>query len=291
MNSRRDTEMDNGARSQRQETSAETPEALLREIKGRQRATWASGDFGIIGTTLQIVGESLCEAIDLRAGSRVLDVAAGNGNCSLAAARRWCDVTCTDYVPGLLNDARRRAAGERLRITFEEADAEALPYADGSFDVVLSSFGVMFTPDHVRAAKELVRVCRSGGRIGLANWTSRGFIGQLFTVVGRHVAPPPGLLPASRWGSEDYLRTLFPEAARLQVTSREFVFRYQSADHWIDVFRNWYGPVHRAFAALSDEEGHAVHRDLVTLIHAFNRSSDSTAVIPSEYVEVAIIPS
>ena len=283
--------MDNGMTSPRQETPVETPEALLREIKRRQRATWASGDFGIIGTTLQIVGESLCEAIDLRAGSRVLDVAAGNGNCSLAAARRWCDVTCTDYVPGLLNDARRRAAGERLRITFEEADAEALPYVDGSFDVVLSSFGVMFTPDHVRAAKELVRVCRSGGRIGLANWTSRGFIGQLLTTVGRHVPPPPGLLPASRWGSEEYLRTLFPEAAGLQVTPREFVFRYQSADHWIDVFRKWYGPVHRAFAALSDEDGHALHRDLVTLIHSFNRSGDSTAVIPSEYLEVAIIRS
>jgi ubiquinone/menaquinone biosynthesis C-methylase UbiE len=283
--------MDNGMTSPRQETPVETPEALLREIKRRQRATWASGDFGIIGTTLQIVGESLCEAIDLRAGSRVLDVAAGNGNCSLAAARRWCDVTCTDYVPGLLNDARRRAAGERLRITFEEADAEALPYSDGSFDVVLSSFGVMFTPDHVHAAKELVRVCRTGGRIGLANWTSRGFIGQLLTTVGRHVPSPPGLTPASRWGSEEYLRALFPEVGTLQVTPREFVFRYQSADHWIDVFRNWYGPVHRAFAALSDEEGHALHRDLVTLIHSFNRSDDSTAVIPSEYLEVAIIRS
>jgi ubiquinone/menaquinone biosynthesis C-methylase UbiE len=283
--------MDDGMMSPLRETPAERPAALLREIKRQQRATWASGDFGIIGTTLQIVGESLCEAIDLRAGSRVLDVAAGNGNCSLAAARRWCDVTCTDYVPGLLNDARRRAAGERLRITFEEADAEALPYSDGSFDVVLSSFGVMFTADHVRAAKELVRVCRSGGRIGLANWTSRGFIGQLFTAVGRHVAPPPGLLPASRWGSGEYLRMLFPEAATLQLTPREFVFRYHSADHWIDVFRNWYGPVHGAFAALSDEEGHALYRDLVTLIHCFNRSGDSTAVIPSEYVEVAIIRS
>ena len=162
--------MDNPATSQpRPDTQTETSAALVAEIKAQQHSTWASGDFGIIGTTMQIVGESLCEAIDLRAGSRVLDVAAGNGNCSLAAARRWCDVTCTDYVPGLLNDARRRAAGERLRITVEEADAEALPFTDGSFDVVLSSFGVMFTADHVRAANELVRVCRRGGRIGLAN--------------------------------------------------------------------------------------------------------------------------
>src|SRR5262249_51445611 len=161
----------------------------------------------------------------------------------------------------------------------------ALPFTDGSFDVVLSSFGVMFTADHVRAANELVRVCRRGGRIGLANWTSQGFIGQLFTTVGRYAAPSPDLTPASRWGSEDYLRTLFPDAARLQVTLREFVFRYRSADHWIDVFRNWYGPVHKVFAALSDDEGRALHRDLVTLIHAFNRSGDSTAVIPSEYAE------
>jgi ubiquinone/menaquinone biosynthesis C-methylase UbiE len=279
--------MDNTAGS-RQEQHAAAPAASFEEVKGRQRATWASGDFGIIGTTLQIVGESLCEAIDLRAGSTVLDVAGGNGNCSLAAARRWCDVTCTDYVPGLLNDARRRAAGERLRVRFEEADAEGLPFHDGSFDVVLSSFGVMFTPDHVRAANELIRVCRSGGRVGLANWTRHGFVGQLFATVGRHVSPPEELTPAFEWGSENYLRTLFP-AASLEVIARDFVFRYRSADHWIEVFRNSYGPVHKAFAALSDDGQRALYGDIVELIHAFNRSGDSTAVIPGEYVEVVIV--
>jgi ubiquinone/menaquinone biosynthesis C-methylase UbiE len=213
-------------------TSANEPDA----IKARQRATWASGDFGIIGTTLQIVGESLCEAVDLHAGSKVLDVAAGNGNCSLAAARRWCDVTSTDYVAAPLDDGRRRAEAERLSIRFQEADAEALPFADGAFDVVLSSFGVMFAPDHFRAASELLRVCRHNGRIGLANWTPRGFIGRLFTVVGRYA--PPALMPPSRWGLEDHLDHLFrASTCDIHTTYRDFAFRYRSAEHWIDVFR------------------------------------------------------
>lgn len=257
-------------------------------IKTKQRATWGSGDFGIIGTTLQIVGETLCEAVDLRAGARVLDVAAGNGNCSLAAARRWCDVTSTDYVPSLLEDGRRRAAGERLDLRFEEADAEALPYADRSFDYVLSSYGVMFAPDHARCAAELVRVCRRGGRIGLANWTPRGFIGRLFGVVGRHVPSPAGVTSPARWGDESYLRTLFPNVARLDVTPRDFVFRYRSPQHWIDVFRTWYGPVHKAFGAL-DAAGQArLEQDLLALIAEFNTSGDETMIVPAEYAEVVI---
>jgi ubiquinone/menaquinone biosynthesis C-methylase UbiE len=268
-------------------TTASTPE--LDAIKARQRATWASGDFGIIGTTLQIVGESLCEAVDLRAGSTVLDVAAGNGNCSLAAARRFADVTSTDYVPALLEDGRRRAEGERLSIRFQEADAEALPFADGSFDVVLSSFGVMFAPNHTRAASELSRVCRSGGRIGLANWTPRGFIGQLFKVVGRHVPPPPALTPPAQWGLDDHLERLFRDTASdIRTIPRDFVFRYKSAQHWIDVFRSWYGPVHKAFAALPAEGQQRLEQDLVALIDEFNASGDATVVIPSEYAEVVV---
>ena len=262
----------------------------LDAIKARQRVTWASGDFGIIGTTLQIVGESLCEAVDLRAGSRVLDVAAGNGNCSLAAARRFGRVTSTDYVQSLLDDGRRRAEAERLSITFQEADAEALPFGDGSFDVVLSSFGVMFAPNHVRAASELVRVCRSRGRIGLANWTPRGFIGQLFAVVGRHVPPPPALTPPSKWGLEDYVAGLFgASASEIRTTHRNFVFRYRSAEHWVDVFRAWYGPVHKAFAALEAERQPRLERDLIDLIRQFNTSGDSTVVIPAEYLEVVVL--
>jgi ubiquinone/menaquinone biosynthesis C-methylase UbiE len=270
-------------------TIEKAPGLDLDAIKAKQRATWASGDFGIIGTTLQIVGESLCEAVDLRAGSKVLDVAAGNGNCSLAAARRFCDVTSTDYVPALLEDGRRRAEADRLTIRFQEADAEALPFADGAFDVVLSSFGVMFTPSHERSASELVRVCRPGGLIGLANWTPRGFIGRLFTVVGRHVPPPAGLTSPARWGAEDHLDHLFrASAANIRVTHRDFVFRYRSVEHWIEVFRNWYGPVHKAFASLSVEARRQLEQDLIDLVREFNRSGDRTMVVPGEYAEVVV---
>ena len=261
----------------------------LEAVKERQRATWASGDYAMIGTTLQIVGESLCEAVELRAGSKVLDVAAGNGNCSLAAARRWCDVTSTDYVPALLEAGRRRAEAEGLPIQFQEADAESLPFADGAFDVVLSSFGVMFTPDHPRAAQEMLRVCRRDGRIGLANWTPRGFIGRLFAIVGRHVPPPAGLTSPARWGAEDHIDELFRDgAAAIQVTSRNFVFRYRSPEHWIDVFRSWYGPVHKAFAALPEDGQRVFEADLLALIAEANVSGDSTMVVPAEYVEVVI---
>jgi len=270
----------------------DTPIAVpdLDAIKARQRGTWASGNYSLIGTTLQIVGESLCEAVDLRAGSKVLDVAAGNGNCSLAAARRWCDVTSTDYVAALLEDGRRRADGERLSMRFQEADAENLPFADGAFDVVLSSFGVMFTPNHLRAANELLRVCRHDGRIGLANWTPRGFIGRLFAVIGRHVPPPAGVTPPSRWGVDEYLDQLFGAwASDIHTHTRNFTFRYQSPEHWIDVFRTWYGPVHRAFAGLSEDGQLRLEQDLLDLIREFNRSNDSTMVVPSEYLEAVIV--
>jgi ubiquinone/menaquinone biosynthesis C-methylase UbiE len=262
----------------------------LNAIKARQQTTWAAGDFGIIGTTLQIVGESLCEAIDLRSGSKVLDVAAGNGNCSLAAARRWCDVTSTDYVVSLLEDGRRRAEAERLPMQFQEADAEALPFADSAFDAVLSSFGVMFAPNHTRAASEMLRVCRSRGRIGLANWTPRGFIGQLFKVVGQHVPPAPALTPPSRWGVEDYLEQLFGGlAADIHTTPRDFYFRYRSPQHWVDVFRRWYGPVLKAFEALAPDGQQHLEQDLLSLIQSFNRSGDATMVVPAEYLEVVIV--
>ena len=259
-------------------------------IKAKQRAAWGAGDFGIIGTTLQIVGESLCEAVDLHAGSTVLDVAAGNGNCSLAAARRWCDVTSTDYVRALLDDGRRRADGDRLAIHFQEADAEALPFPDASFDVVFSSFGVMFAPNHWRAAAEMLRVCRSGGRIGLANWTPDGFIGQLFKVIGRHVPPPAGLTSPARWGIETHLNQLFAGGAReIRTATSHFVFRYRSAAHWIEVFRTWYGPVHKAFAALGPDADRKLEADLLTLIAGFNRSGDHTMVVPAEYLEVVVV--
>jgi ubiquinone/menaquinone biosynthesis C-methylase UbiE len=220
-------------------------------IKTRQKATWASGDYAVIGTTLQIVGETLCEAADLRPGQRVLDVAAGNGNATLAAARRWCEVTSTDYVPALLERARERAAAERLHaIDFCEADAEALPFDDASFDAVLSAFGCMFAPNPPRVAAELLRVCRPGGRIAMANWTPEGFIGQLFKTVGKHVPPPAGVSSPALWGSRGRIAELFEPAAHVAAETRQFVFRYRSPEHWLEVFRGYYGPVLKAFAAL-----------------------------------------
>jgi len=266
-----------------------TPPPDLAAIKARQQATWASGDFAVIGTTLQIVGESLAEAIDLRAGERVLDVAAGNGNATLAAARRFAEVTSTDYVPHLLDKAAARARAEGLAVEFQVADAENLPFADGSFDVVLSTFGVMFAPDQPRAAAELLRVVRHGGRIGLANWTSEGFIGELFRVIGAHVPPPAGVRSPLRWGDEASLVELFgPQIADIRCTRRMFNFRYRSAAHWIDIFRRYYGPSHKAFAAL-DEAGQArLHADLEQLLDARNVGGSASLVVPGEYLEVVI---
>jgi SAM-dependent methyltransferase len=261
----------------------------LKSLKTRQQGAWSSGDYAVIGTTLQIVGESLCEALDLRAGKKVLDVAAGNGNVSLAAARRWCDVMSTDYVGALLERGRERAAAERLAITFREADAEALPFADASFDAVVSSFGVMFTPDQERAAREMARVCRSGGKIGLANWTPDGFVGQLFKTIGRYVPPPAGIKSPALWGTRARLGELFEAGASSIISAqRHFVFRYRSADHWIDVFRSWYGPLLKTFAALEPAQQALLERDLKILIGQFNRASDGTMVVPSEYLEVVI---
>ena len=258
-------------------------------VKHRQQAAWASGDYAVIGTTLQLVGELLAEACDLRWDERVLDVAAGNGNASLAAARRGCRVTSTDYVAALLERGAERAAAEGLQVEFEVADAEALPYADASFDVVLSTFGVMFAPDQARAAAELARVCRPGGRIGLASWTPGGFIGQLFQVVGRHLPPPAGVPAPALWGVESHLRALLGErAAAITATPRLFQFRYRSAAHFIDVFRTWYGPVHKAFRALAGERAAALEAELTALLHGANRGGSGSLVVPSEYLEVVV---
>jgi ubiquinone/menaquinone biosynthesis C-methylase UbiE len=272
-------------------TAATTPPHPLdlAAVKARQQGAWSSGDYAVVGTTLQIVGEELCEALDLRAGQRVLDVAAGNGNASLAAARRWCDVVATDYVPALLDRASERAAAERLVITVREADAEALPFADGSFDAVVSTFGVMFTPDQDRAAAELVRVCRRGGKIGLANWTPEGFIGQLFKTIGRHVPPPPGARSPALWGTRARVDELFgPHASSVEATSRHFTFRYRSPHHWLEIFRTYYGPVLKTFAALAPSAQDALEGDLMDLIAQFDRSGDGSMVVPSEYLEIVV---
>lgn len=268
-------------------TTAVPPD--LAALKARQQGAWASGDYAVIGTTLQIVGEQLCERLDLRSGSRVLDVAAGNGNATLAAARRWCDVTSTDYVPALLEKARARAAADNLAVHFQVADAEALPFADGSFDVVLSTFGVMFTPDQDKAAAEMLRVTRPGGRIGLANWTPEGFIGQLFATLGRHIPPVAGVRSPAQWGTSSRLSDLFGADARIEVHPASFAFRYRSPAHWLEVFRTWYGPVHKAFAALPDDAARArLERDILDLIAGQNAATDGTMVVHSDYLEVVV---
>ena len=261
----------------------------LAPVKAKQQAAWAAGDYAVIGTTLQIVGESLCEALDLRAGQRVLDVAAGNGNATLAAARRWCDVTSTDYVGALLERAKARASAEGLAVQFEQADAENLQFQDGSFDVVLSTFGVMFTPNQEKAASELARVCKPGGKIGLANWTPASFIGEMFKLVGRYIPPAPGVKPPSLWGAEEHLRELFSSRiASLHAPRKNFNFRYRSPRHWLDTFRTYYGPTHKAFAALDAGKQASLTEDLLGLAQRFNTATDGGMVVPSEYLEVVI---
>jgi ubiquinone/menaquinone biosynthesis C-methylase UbiE len=269
--------------------SASTPAVDLVAVKNKQRLVWSAGDYAVIGTTLQIVGESLCEALDLRAGERVLDVAAGNGNATLAAARRWCDVVSTDYVPALLDKGRARAAAQGLPVDFRVADAEDLPFEDGSFDVALSTFGAMFTPDHTRPAREMLRVVRGGGRIGLANWTPESFVGQLFKVIGGYIAPPAGLKSPALWGTEAHIVELFgAQAAAVRTARKYFNFRYRSAAHWIQIFRDFYGPTHKTFAALDAAGQSALEKDITALLERCNVAGSASLVIPSEYLEVVI---
>lgn len=265
------------------------PTTDLAAVKTRQQAAWGSGDYAVIGTTLQIVGEQLAEACDLLTDETVLDVAAGNGNATLAAARRGCRVTSTDYVASLLDRGAERARAERLDVTFRAADVEALPFADASFDAVVSTFGVMFAPDHAKSAAEMARVCRPGGRIGLANWTPDSMVGQMFKVLGRQIPPPAGVQPPALWGVESHVRGLFGDAAAaVRITPRVFNFRYRSAAHFIEVFRDWYGPVHKAFAALPAEKAKELERDLTDLLNRLNRAGANALVVPSEYLEIVV---
>ena len=262
----------------------------LGAVKKKQQGAWSSGDYAVVGTTLQIVGEELCEALDLRAGQTVLDVAAGNGNVTLAAARRWCDVTSTDYVPSLLDRGAARASAEGLNVKFQQADAEALPFADDSFDVVVSTFGVMFTPDHNKAAAELMRVCKSGGRIGLANWTPESFIGQIFKILSKYLPPPAGVKSPALWGTREHLVRVFEfEPREIRTETRRFNFRYRSTEHFMDVFTTYYGPMLKAFAALDEQNQMRLAADLRDLIARLNRADDGTIVVPSEYLEAIIV--
>jgi SAM-dependent methyltransferase len=269
--------------------AAEPAAPDLAAVKTRQQAAWSSGDYAIVGSTLQIVGEELCEAIDIKAGSKVLDVAAGNGMASIAAARRWCEVTSTDYVPALLERGAARAAAEGMTIEFREADAEKLPFENNSFDAVLSTFGVMFTPNQEDAASELLRVCRPKGKIGLANWTPDGFIGQVFKTLGKYLPPPDGVKSPALWGTRARLAEMFgPGASMVKCETRLFNFRYRSAIHFLEVFQTFYGPVLKTFAALDPMKQEVLYNDLHALIVRMNRARDGSMVVASEYLEVVI---
>jgi ubiquinone/menaquinone biosynthesis C-methylase UbiE len=261
----------------------------LKALKARQHGAWSSGDYAIVGTTLQIVGEELCEALDLRSGQKVLDVAAGNGNATLAAARRWCEVVSTDYVPSLLERAKIRATAEGLPVEFKEADAEALTFGDATFDVVVSTFGVMFTPNQNKAASELLRVCKRGGKVGLANWTPDGFIGQLFKILGKYLPPPAGAKSPALWGTTAHITAMFgPAASSIKAEPRNFMFRYRSPTHFLDIFKTYYGPMLKAFSALDEVSQRGLGNDLLALIGRMNRADDGTMVVPSEYLEIVI---
>ena len=262
----------------------------LSAIKDRQQKTWTSGDYARIGNTLVIMGELLCEAVDVHAGDKVLDVATGSGNTAISAARRFCDVTGIDYVPELIEQARKRAEVEGMSIAFEVGDAEDLPYPDASFDVVLSTLGVMFAPNQEKVAEELLRICRSGGKIALANWTPDGFIGNMFRTLGKHVPPPPGIKPPPLWGTEERLRELLGEdIASLEVTRRSYMFRYPSAGHFVEYFRSYYGPTLKAFESLEPEGQRSLAEDLEELLTQWNTSGDATVVVPSDYLEVVAV--
>jgi SAM-dependent methyltransferase len=266
-------------------TTTQTPD--LTAIKGRQKKAWSSGDYGKVGVTLLMIAEALAEAAELHPGQRVLDVACGNGNTSLAAARRFCGVVGIDYAPMLLDEGRERARADGLVVDFQEGDAEELPFPDASFDVVLSTIGVMFAPNQQKAAAELLRVVRPGGKIGMANWVPDGYVGDLFRTMGKHVPPPSGLKPPFRWGTEEGLRELLGEGiSSLQTRRRSFMWRFPSARHHVEFMRGYYGPLHKAFETLDQEGQKALEADLISVVEHYNRSGDETAVWPADYLEV-----
>ncbi len=258
-------------------------------IKAKQQIAWGSGDYARVGVTLQITGESLCEAMDMRSGESVLDVAAGNGNATLAAARRFCKVISTDYVQTLLDHSKSRAAAEGLSVEYQIADAESLPFEENTFSNVVSTFGVMFSPNQTQASNELMRVCRPGGKIGLACWTPDGFIGQIFKILGGFITPPAGLKSPALWGTEDFVQSNFGDAAHvINNTSKDFVFRYHSPEHWLDIFGTYYGPLVKAFEALDQEKSELLKKEILKLIDSVNIANDGTMVVPSRYLETIV---
>jgi ubiquinone/menaquinone biosynthesis C-methylase UbiE len=260
----------------------------LEAIKQVQQKIWSEGDFSMVAGTVILTGEKLAEALDILPGDRVLDVACGSGNATLPAARRaWGNTVGLDYVPELLERGRERAAAERLEVEFVEGDAEDLPFDDAEFDVVLSSYGAMFAPDQQKAADELLRVCKPGGRIGMANWTPDGYVGQMFATTVKHAPLPPGVLPPTLWGTEDRLRELFGDrVSSIDLVREEIVFRFRSPAHWLEFFRTYMGPTKAAFERVGPEGEDALASDLLGLIERFNTAGERAMRVPSEYLQV-----
>lgn len=258
-------------------------------IKAKQNAAWSSGDYARIGVTLQITGEELAEAVETRPNSNVLDVAAGNGNATLAFARRFANVTSTDYVGHLLDSGRARAEAEGLEVDYMVADAENLPFSDNSFDMTVSTFGVMFAPNQIKSAAEMMRVVKPGGKVAMANWTPESFIGALFKTLGKHVPPPQGVKSPAMWGNEQWINETFGGSANEIVFIRKmFNFRYPSPQAFVDIFKTYYGPVHKAFIAVGEASEAALEADILATIADYNNAMDGTMMVPSEYAEIVI---
>ena len=271
--------------------TSETLEAPDYEtIKEKQNAAWGSGNYALIGSTVQLTGEELAERMNLSPGAEVLDVAAGNGNASLAFARRWANVTSTDYVKSLLVSGEKRAIAEGLEINYMVADAENLEVGYETYDAVVSTFGVMFAPNQEKAASELIRACKSGGKVGMANWTPDGFIGQLFKTIGKHVAPPKGVKSPALWGTNEWLdRNFGTRANSIEIIEKQFMLRYPTPKFFVDFFRKYYGPVHKAFLALDSDGQSKLERDILTVIDELNIAKDGSMCVPSDYLEVVVI--
>jgi SAM-dependent methyltransferase len=262
----------------------------LEQVKQKQQLMWASGDFHQVAALIQSVADQVAEALDIQAGWRVLDVATGSGNAALAAARLGAETVGVDYVPALLERGRRRVEAEGLDVLLVEGDAEALPFGDGEFDAVTSVFGSMFAPNHERAAAELVRVVKPGGKIGLATWTPDGFIGELLRAVAQHVPPAAGVASPILWGTETHLRRIFGDAiASIRCRERTFVFRSRSAEDWVDFFRAYYGPTFKAFEAVGPEGEEALHADLVALVDTYTGRSNGPITIPATWLQTVAV--
>ena len=268
--------------------SRNAPRMDQRAVKTRQHVSWSSADYAVVGSALQIVGEELCESLNLYQDASVLDVAAGNGHASLAAARRWCEVTSTDLAPDTTGRGKMRREAENLGVRFVEADAEALPFGDQTFDAVVSSFGAMFALDQERAASEMIRVCRRGCRVGLANWTPDGFIGRMFGIIGQHAPPATVGRAPFDWGTEERLDELFGVYGRIESSLKRVAFRYRSPADWFDKFRASYVPLLKAFARLDGAGQRALHSALLELAKSCNRAKDGSMVVDAEYLEVII---